>query len=34
VAVGSAFCIIVFMASKGMTQITLIRETNKEPTIR
>ena len=34
VAVGLAFCIMVFMASKGMTHITLIKETKKEPTRR
>lgn len=34
VAVGKAFCIIVFMASKGMTHMTLMRDTNREPTMR
>ena len=34
VPVGFTFCIIVFIMSKGMTHITFIKETKKEPTIR
>jgi len=34
VAVGCAFYIIVFMASKGITHITLMKDTKKEPTMR
>ena len=32
--VGLTFYIIVFMASKGITQITLIRDTKKDPITR